>query len=76
VADAAAGRTLVLDMRGVSQIDAAGLGLLVALSTEVRRRGGCLRLARASRRVGALVRVTGLSGVLGMATEPASSSAA
>lgn len=59
-----------------SSTDGDELGLLVALSTYVRQRGGRLRLLRASRRVRTMVQVTGLSAVLGMAAEPAGSSAA
>ena len=34
IVDAAAGRVLALDMSGVTQVDAAGLGLLVTLAVE------------------------------------------
>jgi len=71
VADAAGGRMLVLDLRSVSQIDAAGLGVLVALYNDVRRHGGRLRLLHASCYVSALVRAAGLSGVLGLVSDAA-----
>ena len=48
IVSAAAGRVLALDVSGVTQVDAAGLGLLVMLAVEVRRRHGRLRLMCAS----------------------------
>lgn len=71
VAEASAGRMLALDVRAVSQIDAAGLGLLVALSADVRRHGGRLRLLHANQYVSTLVRATGLSGALGLVSDAA-----
>jgi anti-anti-sigma factor len=75
LADAAAGRILILDMSRVSQIDAAGLGLLVALAREVRRRGGRLRLMCAGARQQALIRTVGLGAALGMVSPAAVSRA-
>ena len=67
--DAAAGRVLALDLRSVSQIDAAGLGLLVALAVELRQRNGRLRLMCVPSRLRTLVRTTGLGAVLGLVSE-------
>ena len=71
IVEAAAGRVLVLDMSGVTQVDAAGLGLLVRLAVEVRQRHGRLRLMCATTRVRTLVRTTGLGAALGMVSERA-----
>jgi anti-sigma B factor antagonist len=71
IVNAAAGRVLALDVSGVTQVDAAGLGLLVRLAVEVRRRHGRLRLLCASSRTRTLVRVTGLGAALGMVREAA-----
>jgi anti-sigma B factor antagonist len=48
-------RRVVLNLGDVPSIDAAGLGALVAAYGVVKRRGGTLRLARAARRVHALL---------------------
>jgi anti-anti-sigma factor len=64
--DAAAGRVLTLEMSRVSQIDAAGLGLLVTLARAMRKRGGRLRLMCAGARQQALIRTVGLGAALGM----------
>jgi anti-anti-sigma factor len=71
IVDAAAGRVLALEMSGVTQVDAAGLGLLVMLAVEVRRRHGRLRLMCATPRVRTLVRTTGLGAALGLVSEHA-----
>jgi anti-sigma B factor antagonist len=68
---AAAGRVLALDMSGVSHLDAAGLGLLVTLAAEMRRRHGRLRLMCARPRVRTLLRVTGLTAAVGVVSEAA-----
>jgi anti-anti-sigma factor len=71
ILNAAAGRVLALDMSGVTQMDAAGLGLLVMLAVEVRRRHGRLRLMCATPRTRTLVRITGLCEALGLVRETA-----
>ena len=71
IADAAAGRVLALDLSGVTQVDAAGLGTLVMLAVEVRRHQGRLRLMCATPRVRTLVRTTGLGAALGLVSERA-----
>ena len=58
-------------MSGVTQVDAAGLGLLVMLAVEVRRRHGRLRLMCATPRVRTLVRTRGLGAALGLVSERA-----
>jgi len=69
--DAAAGRVLSLDLSGVSQIDAAGLGLLVGLAVELRQHQGRLRLMCVPPRLRTLVRTTGLGAALGLVSEAA-----
>lgn len=66
VARAGTGRIVVLDLGGVSRVDAAGLGLLVRLATAVRGRGGYLRLDRVQPRVQRLVEATGLAEAVGL----------
>ena len=76
IVNAASGRVLALDISGVTQVDAAGLGLLVMLAVEVRRRNGRLRLMSATPRLRTLVRATGLSAALGLVREAAVARAA
>ena len=66
-----AGRVLELDMSRVSQVDAAGLGLLVMLAVELRIQGGRLRLMCVQPRVRTLVRTVGLGAALGLVSEGA-----
>jgi anti-sigma B factor antagonist len=55
---------LVLNMANVPWIDAAGLGALIAAYHVARRNGGTLRLARAARRVYALLIMCRLTTVI------------
>ncbi len=57
-------RNIVLDMRTVQTIDAAGLGLLVELHLSARRRRASLSIANPSERVSALIALTKLERVL------------
>jgi anti-sigma B factor antagonist len=56
---------LVLDLRDVTYIDSAGLGLLVAKYVGVRRRGGDLRLVHLTARSTHLMAITKLAAVFG-----------
>ena len=47
---AAGGRKIVVDLSGVSYIDSAGVGMLVAESQRVSAQGGSMRLARLTAR--------------------------
>ena len=67
-ARAAAGRTVILELGGVTRMDAAGLGLLVAFAEAVRLRGGCLQLSRVQPQVRRMVEVTGLAEAVGLHT--------
>lgn len=60
----AAGKVLTLDLRGVVQLDAAGIGLLVNLQHQARRHGGQLIVAAASARVRRLLTLTRVDRVL------------
>lgn len=51
---------ILLDLAGVTQMDAAGVGIIAALCLSMRRRGGTVRLLAASPRVRTLLRVTGV----------------
>jgi anti-sigma B factor antagonist len=57
-------RSVVLDLAHVSDIDAAGLGELVGLYTSVLAEGRLLRVVNPNSRVGLLLDVAGLRGVL------------
>jgi anti-anti-sigma factor len=59
-------REVVLDVRRLSFIDAAGLGVLVALHHQARRRHTPLRLAGVSPAMRRLLSVTGLDAHLDM----------
>jgi anti-sigma B factor antagonist len=56
-------RQIVLDLSGVSSIDSAGLGELVASYTAVTSRGGKLALASVPKRVADLLEITKLNTV-------------
>src|SRR5690349_3159914 len=60
---AAGDRLLVVDLRQVTFIDAAGLGFLVAVHNQRRRHGSRLLLRNAAPRVLRLLRLTGMQGV-------------
>ena len=59
-------RKLVLDLRGVTYIDSAGLGLLVAKYVSVRRTGGDVRLVHVTARSNQLLSITKLATVFRM----------
>ena len=54
---------LVLDLRGVSQMDCSGIGQLVKLFVQVRRLGGRFALASIQRRQRRLLDLSGLLAV-------------
>lgn len=54
---------LVLDLRGVSQMDCSGIGQLVKLFVKVRRLGGRFALVNIQRRQRRLLDMSGLLGV-------------
>lgn len=61
---AAEGRVnLVIDMRGVTRMDSAGIGMLVGKFMTVKRRGGTMRLLRLTDRTSRLMHVTRLETV-------------
>jgi anti-sigma B factor antagonist len=53
-------KRLVLDLGGVSYIDSAGLGTLVAAYTSARNDGGEIRLANVTKKFGELLNITKL----------------
>lgn len=61
---ARAGSRVVLDLSGVTFIDASGLGVLAAAADRASRRGGAVRVVGASRQVSWLVDLTRLDRVL------------
>lgn len=58
---------LALELSGVTDIDSAGVQLLLALARSVRARGGALTLGRPSAEVRAALAVLGLDERLGAA---------
>jgi anti-sigma B factor antagonist len=54
-------KRIVLNLAGVDYIDSAGLGVLVAGSSSVRRAGGDLKLANLTDRIRGLMQITRLS---------------
>jgi anti-anti-sigma factor len=51
---------LLLDLRGVSQMDCSGIGQLVKLFVKIRRLGGCFALVNVQRRPRRLLDMSGL----------------
>ncbi|NUR87944.1 MAG: STAS domain-containing protein [Nonomuraea sp.] len=58
------GLSMVIEMSGVSFIDAAGLGILVSLRNQALRRHTSLRVAGVPPNMKRLLRITGLEGHL------------
>jgi len=56
-------RKVLLNLAGVSYIDSAGLGELIAAYTSVKNRGGQLKLLSLTKRVHDLLQITKLSTV-------------
>lgn len=56
--------TLVLDLGAVERLDVVGLGVLMGAHRRAVARGRELRVARASRRISAILHVTGLDRAL------------
>ena len=54
---------LVLDMRDVTRLDSAGIGLLVAKYLSVKRRGGALKLLHLTDRTRRLLHMTRLESI-------------
>jgi anti-anti-sigma factor len=61
---------LVLDLSGVTDLDAAGIGMLAELRSAVHRRAGSLQLMEAGRRVKTMLRVTGVADLLDRPAAP------
>lgn len=57
------GQLLILDLRGVSQMDCSGIGQLVKLFVKVRRLGGRFALVNIQRRPRRLLDMSGLLGL-------------
>ena len=53
-------RNILLDLRGVRQMDSSGVGTLMAVYLHVLKRGGRLKLLRPSERVHRVLRMTHL----------------
>ena len=58
------GTEIRLDMGGVTEIDARGLGMIAELTREARRRGGRVAVVKASPRVQKLLKLTHLDSLL------------
>lgn len=70
------GQQVIVDLSGVSFIDAAGLGVLARAAARTAARGGSLQLAAASRPVRRMLAVTGLDGSIPLAATVAEAEAA
>jgi phospholipid transport system transporter-binding protein len=58
------GDRLTVDLGGVTEVDSAGLALMIEWLRETRRAGGELRLDRIPQQMQAIARVSRLSGLL------------
>jgi anti-sigma B factor antagonist len=56
-------RHVVLDLAGVEFMNSSGLSLLIGGATILKNAGGGLKLARASAKIGSLIKITKLGGV-------------
>ena len=56
-------RDLVLDFSGVTHIDSRGLGELVSMTVEIRKKGGAVKLIGLSSRSNQAIEMTGLVAV-------------
>jgi anti-sigma B factor antagonist len=65
---------VVLDLAGVQFINSSGLGLLIGGATTLKNAGGALKIAGASEKILALIRITKLGSVF--ETYPSVSAAA
>jgi anti-anti-sigma factor len=61
---------VLLDLSAVTDMDAAGIGIIASLCQSMRRRGGTVRMLAASARVRTLLRVTGVECALDRPTPP------
>jgi anti-sigma B factor antagonist len=55
---------IVIDLSGVEFMNSSGLGLLLGTASAVRNSGGALALARASDKVGTIIKIAKLESVL------------
>ncbi|MBI4473609.1 MAG: STAS domain-containing protein [Acidobacteria bacterium] len=53
-------RQVILNMKGISYVDSAGIGLLLSIYATIRNQGGDLKLVNVSPRVKELLRITNL----------------
>ena len=61
---------VLLDLSAVTDMDAAGIGIIASLCQSIRRRGGTVRMLAASARVRTLLRVTGVEYALDRPAPP------
>jgi anti-sigma B factor antagonist len=59
-------KNILLNLKNVRKMDSSGVGELVAAYTSTRNRGGELKLTQLSPKVGAVLQVTRLVGILEM----------
>ena len=57
---------LILDLGGVTYVDSAGIGALVATSNLATRKGGGIRLLHLTKRIHDVLQITRLSSVFGI----------
>jgi anti-sigma B factor antagonist len=54
-------KQIVIDLRGVEFMNSSGLGLLIGGVSALKNAGGSLKLANASEKINALIKITKLS---------------
>jgi anti-sigma B factor antagonist len=67
----AAGGTIVADLGGVTFMDSSGLSVLISVHQRARAAGATLVLRNVPARVLALLKMTGMDGLLTIAPDPA-----
>ncbi|HEY1304702.1 MAG TPA: STAS domain-containing protein [Vicinamibacterales bacterium] len=67
-------RCLVLDLQGLEEIDASGIGELISALNATRAAGGILRITQARARVRRMLSLTGVLHLLGDGTRGANAS--
>ncbi len=59
-------KNIVIDLKSVRFINSSGLGMLIGILTTLRKSGGDLKLARASKKIENLLEMTKLLKVFGL----------
>jgi len=57
-------KRVVIDLAGVEFMNSSGLGMLIGTVSTMKNAGGGLKIANASQKIMALIKITKLSGIL------------